>query len=233
MCKHVLLLLLLPLFLLSCSSNTPSEKANDKVSTRMDSSTIVWPIPQPSPDYDTSQWVDILDLDSTILLDMRYATNNNFVKEQLYDCGRCFLRPEVGQAVRTAHRALQQQGLGLKLFDCFRPRPIQQKLWEKVPNPNYVTPPKKGSMHNRGMAVDVTIVKANGEELDMGTGFDYFGQEAHHTYTELPDAVLDNRQLLKETMAAVGLRPIRTEWWHYSYSAASHELSDMLWKCED
>ncbi len=184
------------------------------------------------PDYDTTQWSDIHFWDTTILLDLRYATTNNFVKQQLYDCPRCLLRPVVARAVLKAHRHLQHQGKGLKLFDCYRPRPVQQKLWEIVPNINYVSPPSKGSMHNKGVAVDLTIVDQRGEELDMGTDFDYFGPEAHHTYTELADTVLANRQLLKTTLAAVGLRHIRTEWWHYSYPNKPFPFSDMLWKCD-
>ena len=135
-------------------------------------------------DYDTTQWTDLHLLDSTIIIDMRYATINNFVKEKMYECSRCFLRPEVAQKIVEAHLMLQEGGLGLKTLDCFRPRPIQQKLWDKFKNPLYVTDPAKGSMHNRGAAVDLTIVDANGKQLEMGTPFDYFGKEAHHAYQD-------------------------------------------------
>ncbi len=183
------------------------------------------------PDYDTSQWTEAIQLDSSIQVDMRYATENNFVEEKMYDCGRCFLRPEVARAVVQAHNELQKQGLGLKMLDCYRPRPIQWKLWEKVPDPRYVSDPRKGSMHNRGAAVDVTLVGPDGEQLEMGTPYDFFGPEAHPSYTNLPDSVLANRQLLRETMLAHGFQPIRTEWWHFSYGGRSYEISDMLWKC--
>ena len=184
------------------------------------------------PDYDTTQWTDIHLLDSTIIIDLKYATTDNFVKEKLYDCQRCFLRPPAAKALVKAHQEFQQEGLRIKVLDCFRPRPIQQKLWDKVPNPNYVTPPKKGSMHNRGLAVDLTLVDQNNEELEMGTAFDYFGKEAHHTYTNLPEKVLNNRKLLKERLAKYHFRHIRTEWWHYSYTYGKFGLSDMLWNCE-
>ena len=101
-----------------------------------------------------------------------------------------------------------------------------------MPNPSYVTPPKKGSMHNKGLAVDLTIVDEDGKELDMGTTFDFFGKKAHHDHTDLPEEVLKNRTLLKETLAKYGFRHIRTEWWHYSYILKSHALSDMIWECE-
>ena len=117
------------------------------------------------------------------------------------------------------------------MFDCYRPRPIQQKLWDKVPNPSYVTPPSRGSMHNKGAAVDLTIVDTLGQQLDMGTTFDFFGKEAHHTYTAHSDTIQANRNLLKSTMESVGFSSIRTEWWHYSYKKKSYALSDMLWDC--
>jgi len=184
-------------------------------------------------DYDSSKWTDVHFLDKSILLDIRYATDNNFVEEQLYDCGRCFLRPAVAKAMLAAHRELQEQGLGLKMYDCYRPCPIQQKLWDKVPNASYVTPPSRGSMHNRGLAIDVTIVDQTGKELEMGTTYDFFGKRAHHTFTDLPETVLANRKMLKELMFKHGFSHIRTEWWHYSYTLGKYELSDMLWKCDD
>ena len=190
------------------------------------------PLPVQVPDFDTTQWLELSRLDSTLQIDLKYATTDNFVEEKMYECGRCFLRPEVAQAVVKVQGQLQLRGLGLKLLDCYRPRPIQQKLWEKVPNPSYVTPPKKGSMHNRGRAVDLTLVDAAGQELDMGTPFDFFGPRAHHTFTDLPDSILQRRILLKDVMEDHGFRPIRTEWWHYYYSKPGHQLDDWLWDCE-
>ena len=183
-------------------------------------------------DYDSTAWTDIALLDSSILIDMRYATESNFVEEKMYECSRCFLRPEVALAVVAAHRELQHQGLALKMLDCYRPRPIQWKLWEKVPDRRYVSDPRKGSMHNRGAAVDLTIVDAEGNELDMGTPYDFFGPQAHPSYTALPDTVLHHRQLLSETMIHYGFRPTNTEWWHFSWNGQNYPLSDMLWECD-
>lgn len=185
------------------------------------------------PDYDTTQWIELISLNPAIVLDLRYATTNNFVNEQLYDCGRCFLRHESAMQLAEAQKILSEKGYGLKLFDCYRPLPVQQRLWDKFRNPNYVTPPEKGSMHNRGLAVDLTIIDSTGRELDMGTTFDFFGKEAHHTFSDLPDDVLENRRLLKNTMEAVGFRSIRTEWWHYSYPVKMYRLSDMTWPCDE
>ncbi|MEM6725918.1 MAG: M15 family metallopeptidase, partial [Bacteroidota bacterium] len=86
----------------------------------------------------------------------------------------------------------------------------------------------------RGAAVDLTILDANGEELDMGTGFDFFGLQAYHTYVEHADTIQNNRDLLKGTMEAAGFGSIRTEWWHYSYKAkGGYPISDFLWDCKD
>jgi len=226
------------LFFFSCEDTSSSKTTKNDINAQ--ETDIVkqekQPIKKTPPltiyDYDTTKWTDLNHLDSSIVIDMRYATAQNFVEEKMYDCSRCFLRPEVAKQIVAAHKMLQEGGLGLKMLDCFRPRPMQQKLWDKVPDARYVTPPSRGSMHNRGAAVDLTIVDGEGEQLDMGTPFDFFGKEAHQAYADLPKEVLANRKLLRETMGAVGLQPIRTEWWHYSYQSKSYELSDMLWNCE-
>ncbi|MCB0534102.1 MAG: D-alanyl-D-alanine dipeptidase [Lewinellaceae bacterium] len=178
-------------------------------------------------------FVDLQELDPSIRFEIRYATVDNFTESKIYDCPRCFLRTEAAQAIVQAHRMLQRQGLGLKMFDCYRPQPYQQRLWDKVPNADYVTPPEKGSMHSRGAAVDLTIVDAQGNELDMGTPFDFFGPQAHNSYYQLPAQVLKNRQLLRRVMEDAGMRGIRTEWWHFSYQRKSFPLSDWVWECRD
>jgi D-alanyl-D-alanine dipeptidase len=183
------------------------------------------PIPQ------KSGFSEVVVLDPSIKLDIRYATANNFTKSKIYDCPRCLLRPEAAEAIATANKALKRKGYTLKMFDCYRPRPYQQRLWDKVPNPDYVTPPAKGSMHSRGAAVDLTIVDAQGRELDMGTAYDFFGKEAHTDYKNLPPKVLENRELLRTTLEAVGFKGIRTEWWHFSYQKRNYALSDYLWPC--
>jgi D-alanyl-D-alanine dipeptidase len=182
--------------------------------------------------FDTSAWIELQTIEPGILIDLKYATTDNFVKEQLYDCARCFLRADVAYGLREVHRELKRSGLGLKMFDCYRPLPIQWKLWNKVPDPRYVADPRKGSMHNRGSAVDLTLVDAKGKELDMGTKFDFFGPEAYHDYTNLSKEILDRRILLKETMAKYGFKAIRTEWWHYSYSRRNYPVSKMEWPCD-
>lgn len=189
------------------------------------------PLATANPRSFQNGFTDIHKLDSSLILDIRYATTNNFTKAKIYDCPRCLLRTEAAEALLKAHRALRRQGLGLKLFDCYRPRPYQQRLWDKAPDPDYVTPPAQGSMHSRGAAVDLTIVDAGGNELDMGTPYDFFGREAHFDYGRLPAKVLANRRLLRKTMLDAGFEGIRTEWWHFSYRKKAFPLSDFVWDC--
>jgi zinc D-Ala-D-Ala dipeptidase len=165
-------------------------------------------------------------------LDFTYATTNNFVNTKLYPCPRCFLRTDVAVAIQTAHQQLQQQGYGgLRMFDCYRPQPIQQQMWAIKPDVRYVANPTKGSDHNRGIAVDLTILDRYGQPLDMGTAFDQFSPKSHHTYRELSPAVLQNRSLLKQTMASVGLHHIDTEWWHYVWNGKKPTVGKWVWNC--
>lgn len=181
---------------------------------------------------DTSHWIEITEEDGFVL-DLRYATDNNFVDHVIYECGRCFLRPDVARQLKLVNRQLQEKGYQLKLFDCYRPLEVQWELWNEVPDPRYVADPREGSMHNRGMAVDLTIVNNSGEELDMGTGFDHFGQKAYHSYTsKLSKEVRNNRELLKNSMEAAGFQPITTEWWHYSYQGEKFwPVFEEKWGC--
>ncbi|TAK37115.1 MAG: hypothetical protein EPO28_12605 [Saprospiraceae bacterium] len=232
------LLPLLAVLCLRCAQTNDKKTATtsgtpDSTATQIPDTSAVKPSPPGLPDYDTTEWAELTRLDSTIRFDLRYATTGNFVKAKMYDCGRCFLRPAVARAVVAVHRKLRHRGLGLKMFDCYRPRPVQWKLWKKVPDPRYVADPRKGSMHNRGAAADLTIVDSTGHELDMGTGFDFFGEEACHDYLNLPEMVLENRKLLRNIMEENGFHLTRTEWWHYSYHPKFFPIGDWVWPCED
>lgn len=142
------------------------------------------------------------------------------------------LLPAVAKALLKVNRELEKKGVGLKMYDCYRPHSVQWALWKKVPDPRYVADPRKGSMHNRGSAVDLTLIElATGQELNMGTPFDYFGVEAYIDYQKLPAEVLKNRKMLRDLMVANGFRTTRTEWWHFSYALAAYPISDMIWSC--
>ncbi len=178
-----------------------------------------------------SGWVELHDLDMSFVYDIRYATTNNFVHKKMYPCAKCYVRRVVAEALIKVQKELKNKGLRLKLYDCYRPGKVQKALWHIRPDPRYVANPKYGSMHNRGLAVDVTIVDKNGKELDMGTPFDYFGKKAYHAYKNLPDTVLKNRLFLKNLMKKYNLEPISSEWWHYSYRKKNFSVSQWIWKC--
>lgn len=216
------------MFILSCqpappaaSSSTPSVPAAEAVQISE----------RERIDYDTTMWTELTEANGYII-DIKYATTDNFVKEAVYPCGRCFVKPAAAQAIQNIRDELYREGYRLKFFDCYRPGPVQQKLWDKVPNANYVTPPSKGSMHSRGVAVDLTLTDLQGKEQNMGTAYDYFGLEGHHDYTKLPPTVLALRRKLKTVMEAHGFLSIKTEWWHYSFSKGSYPLEDWQWPCK-
>ncbi|MBE9012250.1 M15 family metallopeptidase [Pseudanabaenaceae cyanobacterium LEGE 13415] len=159
--------------------------------------------------------VDIRSINPRIALDIRYATTNNFVKQKLYPQARCILRASVAQQLSQVQTDLETRGLGLKVYDCYRPLSVQKRLWEIKPDPDYVANPANGSRHNRGAAVDLTLVDRSGKELPMPTAFDEFGDRANRSYTNLPAQVLKNRQLLEDAMVRAGFIPLSTEWWHF------------------
>jgi D-alanyl-D-alanine dipeptidase len=181
---------------------------------------------------DTS-FVNIQTLSTDFVLDLKYATTDNFLHQKVYDCPECFLRISTAKALVKANQELIKKGFRIKLYDCYRPLDVQKKMWKILPGTNYVANPKKGSKHNRGAAVDLTLVDLFGNELDMGTKFDFFGPEAHHTYTKHSKEVLQNRKLLKETLAKYNFKSIYNEWWHYEFRPERYStVSNFKWKCE-
>jgi|WetSurMetagenome_2_1015567.scaffolds.fasta_scaffold80796_2 zinc D-Ala-D-Ala dipeptidase len=159
--------------------------------------------------------VDVRSMVPEVEVEMRYARSDNFTGQKIYDCGRCFLRPETSAKVAKAQQELRKLGLGLKMWDCYRPLSAQKLFWALVPDPAFVADPKTGSRHNRGNAVDVTLVDSKGRELEMPTGFDDFSPRASHNETQLPAAAVENRRLLAETMEKAGFQRLPSEWWHY------------------
>lgn len=182
--------------------------------------------------HDTT-FVNLRDYSQDFVYDMKYATPDNFLKAKVYDCGQCFLRLKTVRSLIKANEDFIGKGYRIKLFDCYRPLDIQKKMWEIVPNPTYVADPKKGSIHNRGGAVDITLVNEKGEALDMGTGFDFFGPEAGHDYKELSKEVKSNRKLLRRVMQRNNFRIFNSEWWHYNLrDSGKDKLSNAKWKCD-
>jgi len=219
------------LFIFSCKQENKDEQSLHKSSTTHKENIQKDTLQTTAVDT-TRQWVELKSLDSSFVYDIRYATTHNFVHKKMYPCAKCYVRVEVAKALIKIQNQLKKKGLGLKLFDCYRPGKVQQELWNIMPNPSYVANPKTGSMHNRGVAVDVTIIDKNGKELPMGTPYDYFGKKAYHSYTKLPDTVLKNRHLLKTLMSQNNLEPIKSEWWHYSYRLKEYPVEQWVWNCD-
>lgn len=178
-------------------------------------------------------FVRLAEFSADFAYDLRYATANNFLKEKVYDCAECYTRVKTAKALIKANKDFRNHRVRIKFFDCYRPNSVQYKMWEIVPNPQYVANPKKGSIHNKGGAVDITLETLDGKELDMGTDFDFFGKRAYHDNFDLPKEILDNRKLLKETMEKHGFWSTRTEWWHYNLSGSSkYSIANFKWKCD-
>lgn len=150
--------------------------------------------------------------------DIRYATGDNFMRKPLYPEARVFLRCPAAMALRDAQTELSQRGLGIKIFDGYRPYRVTVAMWEPIRNPDYVADPAKGSRHNRGAAVDLTLIDLKtGSELPMPTGYDDFTPRAAQSFMELPEEQIRNRELLRDVMERHGFKALPSEWWHFDY----------------
>ncbi len=143
-----------------------------------------------------------------------------------------YLQKKAARQLNSVQQVLKKKGLGIKIFDAYRPFSVTEKMWLLVQDVRYAADPKKGSGHNRGVAVDVTLVNLKTKkEVEMGTGFDNFSDTAHNEFKQLPEFVLQNRLLLKSVMEQFGFKALDTEWWHYSLpNARDYELLDIPFK---
>lgn len=175
--------------------------------------------------------VDIQQEGLKIFVRLRYADSSNFAGRPLYvGLSRCYLHPIAARRLKKAVLLLAQEypGLRLLIWDCARPLSVQHSLWQGLNVPRfekgkYVSNPMRGSVHNFGLAVDVTLADSLGRPLDMGTDFDHFGPEAQPVMEEklraqglLSDTVLKNRRILRRVMVASGFHTIPHEWWHFN-----------------
>lgn len=164
--------------------------------------------------------LELVKLDKTIKLDIRYATENNFVGKKVYPEARAFLQKPAAEAVLKVHKKLKKQGLGLVIFDGYRPWAITKLFWEVTPEEKrkFVANPAKGSKHNRGCAVDLSIYDLKtGENVPMPSGFDEFTERASPDYKGGTEIEIKNRELLRKLMEAEGFTVNANEWWHFDY----------------
>ncbi len=176
---------------------------------------------RPAPAPPAPDLVDVATLDPTIRLDLRYATPDNFTGVVVYPAARCLLRRDAAERLARVQRRLRAEGVGLLVWDCYRPLAVQERFWTLVPDERYVARPIRrdgrpvaGSKHNRGAAVDVTLVDAAGVPLEMPTRFDDFSERAHRGAPATPEARA-NAARLEAAMVAEGFAPLPTEWWHF------------------
>ncbi|MCD6045154.1 MAG: peptidase vanX D-ala-D-ala dipeptidase [Gammaproteobacteria bacterium] len=182
-------------------------------------------------------FVDLLVIENSFIIDLPYASIHNFTQKIMYDTNaRAYLRKPVAEALVMAQRKLNVQQLGLKIWDAYRPFHIQEIFWAHCPDERYIMKPvrengqmKEGSAHNRGCAVDVTLVSTiTGKELVMPTLFDDFSPAAHRDYMDCSVEAIRNRALLQEVMGSCGFIGLPTEWWHFNWHAAHEfELCDL------
>ena len=164
--------------------------------------------------------VELTTLDKTIKLDIRYATADNFVGRPVYPEARAFLQRPAANAVVKVHQKLKQRGLGLVIFDGYRPWSITKLFWDVVPEDKrkFVADPAKGSKHNRGCAVDLSVFDLKtGALIEMPSGYDEFTERASPNYTGGTDEQRANREMLRKLMEDAGFTVNPNEWWHFDY----------------
>lgn len=173
--------------------------------------------------------VNITEIDSTIVIELKYASKDNFLGDTLYSANICLLRRAVADRLIKVHQSLRKTGLGLKIWDGYRPLSVQKKMWEKLPDPKFVADPQRGSNHNRAAAVDVTLVDVDGNELEMPTYFDDFSPKARSDYPYVSEPARKNRKILQHAMQSQGFQTISSEWWHFNdKDSKKYSILDVL-----
>ena len=175
------------------------------------------PEPSPAPE----DFVRVADWIPGIYTDLRYAADNNFTGQAIYDFSDAYLRYGTAQKLALVQETVAESGCSLLIWDAFRPVSAQFRLWEVCPDPAYVANPEKGfSAHSRGNTVDVTLVTSDGQPVEMPTNFDDFTALADRDYSDVGEDAAANARLLETAMTAAGFRPYSAEWWHFSDTQA-------------
>ncbi|WP_129716991.1 M15 family metallopeptidase [Pedobacter sp. SYP-B3415] len=221
--KRLLFLLFLPLAFQACAQKNAQNPYGLKIINNYIS---YQASVKENPD---NRLVEIKKAVPSIRLDIRYATKNNFMNRVMYSQPRAFARKPVVEQLKNVQAALRKQGLGLKIYDAYRPYAVTLDFFRQAADKDFVANPNKGSKHNRGCAVDLTLVSLKtGKELPMPTPFDSFKPEAAARYANLTPAVKKNRDLLISVMQRHGFRVIYNEWWHFDFNGwQNYSLMDI------
>jgi zinc D-Ala-D-Ala dipeptidase len=167
-----------------------------------------------------SDLVDVAALDKRIKLDIRYATDRNFLGTPVYSSARAFLQRPAAEALRRAHRELMKQGYGIVVFDAYRPWYVTKIFWEATPvdKHEFVADPSQGSRHNRGCAADISLYDLKtGREVEMTGGYDEMSERSYPTYSGGTPAQRAHRDLLRSEMEKQGFSVFQSEWWHFDF----------------
>lgn len=221
MLKHIMMCLVVSAVACSQNQSQSNTKQADKDSIKS----------KLEPKECTSNWVQVNESDSIGLL-LPYADSNNFTHTKLYTCKECQLRLIVAEALLKASGKAQAKGYKLEIYDCYRPYSVQVKMFELIGDERFVAKPGKGSNHNKGCAVDLSLSK-NGKLLDMGSSFDAFGESSSVGYSKLNIQQRQNRQLLQSIMTESGFVIYEHEWWHFNFKDTDFETSDHSFNCKN
>jgi D-alanyl-D-alanine dipeptidase len=165
---------------------------------------------------------ELIDLERFVpglVMDIRYATTNNFTGEKIYNMAKAYARKPVAEALKKIQAELKPKGLGIKMFDAYRPYKATVRFYEVYKDTTYVASPYRGSRHNRGCALDLTVIDLKtGKELEMPTEYDSFKKEAWPSTPVTDPTVRKNRQLLIDVMEKHGFKVNGSEWWHYDFN---------------
>ncbi len=210
--KHFLLLLLSAICLNACAQKNSQNKYGLKI---VDDFKAYQTDVKNNPNLEL---VDIKKAIPSVVLDIRYATKNNLMKQVMYKQARAFARKPVVEKLKLIQAELKKKGYGLKIYDGYRPYAVTVSFYEKASDKNFVANPSKGSKHNRGCAVDLSIIDLKtGKDVPMPTPYDSFEAAAAPHYSNLPAHIIKNRDFLINTMQANGFKVIHNEWWHFDF----------------
>jgi D-alanyl-D-alanine dipeptidase len=221
--KYLLSLLLFTFCLSACAQNNAQNKYGLKI---VNDFQVYKASVEKNPNLEL---VDIKKAIPSVTLDIRYATKNNFMKQVMYKQARAFARKPVVEKLKLIQAELKKKGYGLKIYDGYRPYAVTVSFYEKASDKNFVANPKKGSKHNRGCAVDLSIIDLKtGKDVPMPTPYDSFEAAAAPHYTNLPTQIIKNRDFLINTMQANGFKVIYNEWWHFDFIGwQAYDLMDI------
>lgn len=211
--------LLAALFLLSgCGKPQAQQTAPSTIAAAaIPETTFCQTVPAPTEPETEDAFVRVADYLPGVFLDLRYATEDNFTGQRIYDFSDAYLRWGTVKKLMAVSRELEAQGLYLKIWDAYRPVSAQFRLWEVCPDPTFVANPETGySNHSRGNTVDLTLVNSQGQELEMPTEFDDFTAMADRDYSDCPETAAANARALEELMERHGFSGYFGEWWHFS-----------------